>query len=62
MTPVGAVSNRTASACPDSCSDLSESRESGDPDLSGLETASTKPGERKCLLIFKFTIVTQVAS
>ena len=61
MTPVGAVSNRTASACPDS----------RDPDLSGLETllvptcrdsalrnpiyrgAPTKHRERKCLSVFK---------
>ena len=42
ITPVGGVSNRTASARP----------ENRDPDLSG-ETVPTKHGERKCLSVFR---------
>ena len=37
MPPVGAVFNRTVSACPDY----------RDPDRSGLETAPTQHGERQ---------------
>ena len=61
MTPVGAVSNRTASACPDSRDPDAVPSIPINRNLSGLETllaipiyrgVPTKHGARRCLFIF----------
>ena len=53
MPPVGAVVNRTASACPDSRDPDAVPSIPINRNLSGLETAPTKHGARKCLFIFR---------
>ena len=66
MTPVGAVrsetrvSNRTASACPDSRDPDAVPSIPINRNLSGLETVPTKHRERKCLFIFRIHYKTEL--